>query len=76
MEKKSISSKLLENVKREKISTFSEDIVDIISKDLSISKNKIYKIDHHTCHANYAYHSSPFVNEKCLVLQWMDLEMV
>ena len=59
--------KIIGKMLKEKISSFSEDIVDIISKDLSISKNKIYKIDHHTCHANYAYHSSPFVNEKCLV---------
>ena len=55
------------NVNKEKIHSFSKDVVDIVSKDLSISKNKIYKIDHHTCHANYAYHTSPFINKKCLV---------
>ncbi len=55
------------NVNQKKISSFSNDIVSIVSKNLKISENKIFKIDHHTCHANYAYYSSPYKKKKCLV---------
>lgn len=55
------------NVDKKKTLSFSDDIEDIVSNNLNISKDKIYRIDHHTCHANYAYYSSPFKNKKCLV---------
>ena len=54
-------------IDKKKINTFSDDVSTIISRDLGVSKSKIHKIDHHTCHANYAYHTSPFQNKKCLV---------
>ncbi len=59
--------KYWKNVDKKKIHTFSKDVEDIVSKNLNISKDKIIKIDHHTCHSNYAYYSSPFKNKKCLV---------
>ena len=55
------------NVNLKKINTFPNDLLNIISKDLNISKENIHKIDHHTCHANYAYYSSPFRKNKALV---------
>ena len=54
-------------VNKKKVDSFSKDVEDIVSKNLKISKNKIFKIEHHTCHSNYAYYSSPFKNKKCLV---------
>ena len=52
-------------VDKKKINSFSQDVENIVSKNLKISKNRIFKVDHHTCHSNYAYYSSPFKNKKC-----------
>lgn len=55
------------DVNKKKIAEFSNDVVGIISKNLKIHEDKIFKIDHHTSHANYAYYSSPYKKNKCLV---------
>ena len=56
------------NVSKIKEKTFSKDILEIVSNSLNnINKKKIYKIEHHLCHANYAYYSSNFKNTKCLI---------
>jgi len=40
----------------------------LLSHQLGISPEKIEFIDHHTCHAYYAYFGSPFRNEDCIVI--------
>ena len=47
--------------------TFSNDIIDIVSKATKVKKKFISKIEHHKCHANYAYYTSNFFKKKCLV---------
>jgi len=54
-------------VDKRKINTFSKDVETIVSNNLKITKNKIFRVDHHTCHSNYAYYSSQFKNKKCLI---------
>ena len=54
-------------VDKKKIKSFSDDVEKIVSNNLKIPRNKIFKVDHHTCHSNYAYYSSPFKTKKCLV---------
>ena len=55
------------DVSKKKIKTFSNDVTDIVAQAVGIEKSKVVHIDHHKCHANYGYYSSPFKNEKCLV---------
>ena len=40
----------------------------ILSEQIGIDPEKIQFIDHHTCHAYYAYFGSPFRGEDCIVL--------
>jgi carbamoyltransferase len=42
--------------------------VRLLSSHLGISPEKIEFIDHHTCHAYYAYFGSPFRGEDCAVI--------
>ena len=46
---------------------FIKDIRDIVSRELSVSKSKIFNIMHHKCHSNYGYYSSPFKKNKTLI---------
>ncbi|MBI2026256.1 MAG: hypothetical protein HYS98_00350 [Deltaproteobacteria bacterium] len=39
-----------------------------VLQHLNISEEKIIFLDHHTCHAYYAYFGSPFRDKKCIVL--------
>ena len=59
--------KYWKNVNKKKIKTFSNDVTNIIAQAAGVEKSKVIHIDHHKCHANYAYYSSPFKKEKCLV---------
>ena len=59
--------KYWKDVNKKKIKSFSKDVTDIISKATGLDKSKIIHVDHHKCHANYGYYSSPFKKEKCLV---------
>lgn len=40
----------------------------LLSSHLGISTDKVEFIDHHTCHAYYAYFGSPFRGEDCIVI--------
>lgn len=40
----------------------------LLSTHLGISAEKVEFIDHHTCHANYAYFGSPFRSKDCIVI--------
>jgi len=40
----------------------------LLSSQLGISPDKIEFIDHHTCHAYYAYYGAPFSDEECIVI--------
>jgi len=42
--------------------------LDFIADDLNINSKKIYTIDHHKCHAYYAYYFSKFRNENIISL--------
>ena len=48
--------------------TYCDHIHDIICKDLGISKDKIQHMDHHTCHASYAYWGSPLRGDDVLIM--------
>tara|TARA_B100000795_G_scaffold270028_1_gene262012 strand:- start:10156 stop:11907 length:1752 start_codon:yes stop_codon:yes gene_type:complete len=55
------------NVNSSKIKTFSKDVRKITSQATGVADKKILNIEHHKCHANYAYYSSPFKDKKCLI---------
>jgi carbamoyltransferase len=55
------------DIKLSKIKTFSSDVREITSEATGIPNKKILNIEHHKCHANYAYYSSPFIKKKCLI---------
>jgi carbamoyltransferase len=47
---------------------FRQEEARILSEHLGVSSTKIEFLDHHTCHAYYAYFGSPFRGDDCLVL--------
>ncbi len=47
---------------------YLSDRVDMVAKYLRISKSKVIRLDHHTCHAFYSYYISPFKKKKVLAL--------
>jgi carbamoyltransferase len=47
---------------------FRKEQIRLLSSHLQIPTDKIEFIDHHTCHAYYAYFGSPFRNEDCIVI--------
>lgn len=47
---------------------FQREQIRTISEHLNLNPNKIEFLDHHTCHAYYAYYSSPFRQQDCLIL--------
>lgn len=49
-------------------SKFQKKRKDFYASILNVPKNKIYEIDHHTCHAYYSYYSSNFRNRNVLSL--------
>ena len=52
-------------IKKCKISEFSSQYY---SYHIGVSKDKICHIDHHTCHASYAYWASPLRGSDVLVM--------
>jgi len=50
------------------IELFRKEEIRLLSSHLGISGDKIQFLDHHTCHAYYAYYGSPFRGEDCIVL--------
>ena len=46
---------------------FTKDIKKIVSKEVGIDLAKVSNIEHHKCHANYCYYSSPFKKGKSLI---------
>lgn len=55
------------NVSKKKILTFSKDVKKIVSESTKVKEQKIFYVDHHKCHVNYGYYTSPFKNKKCLI---------
>ncbi|MBU1894294.1 MAG: hypothetical protein KJ983_00570, partial [Candidatus Omnitrophica bacterium] len=49
-------------------SLFRDEQTKTLSKHLGVERNKIRFIDHHTCHAHYAYYGSPFLGEDSIVI--------
>lgn len=47
---------------------FSAERIRLLSSHLGIPASKIEFIDHHTCHAYYAYYGSPFRGGDCAVV--------
>jgi len=47
---------------------FIKDLTNFISIHTKVDKDKIFFIDHHTCHAHYAYFASLNKFKKCAVL--------
>ena len=50
------------------IKIFRDEEVRLLSEHLSVDKEKIEFLDHHTCHAYYSYFGSPFRGKDCIVL--------
>ena len=60
---------LLENFGNKELDAkYQKNRKGFFAQVLNVPKNKIYEIDHHTCHAYYSYFSSNFRNEKVLSL--------
>lgn len=47
---------------------YPRDRTQIVADYLAIDVSKVYRIDHHRCHAAYSYYASPFRSEKILAL--------
>jgi carbamoyltransferase len=47
---------------------FRKEQVRLLSNQLGVEADKIEFIDHHTCHAYYAYFGSPFRNKDCIAV--------
>ena len=50
------------------IEFFRKEQIRILSQHLKVDKKKIEFLDHHTCHAYYAYYGSPYRDEDCIVV--------
>ena len=50
------------------IEYFREEEIRLLSEYLGVKKQKIEFLDHHSCHAHYAYFGSPFRSKDCIVL--------
>jgi carbamoyltransferase len=50
------------------VALFRKEQSRALSNHLGIDSKKIKFLDHHTCHAYYAYFGSPFRGEECIVL--------
>lgn len=50
------------------IELFRNESARLLSSHLGVAKQKVEFIDHHTCHAHYAYFGSPFRGKDCIVL--------
>ena len=50
------------------IQLFREEQIRCVSDHIGIEKNKVKFLDHHSCHAYYAYFGSPFRNKDCIAI--------
>lgn len=50
------------------VKLFNQERQRILSEHLGLDREKIDFLDHHTCHAYYAYFGSPFRSEDCNVI--------
>ncbi len=50
------------------IELFRREAARLLSRHLGVSQDKVEFLDHHTCHAYYAYFGSPFRGEDCIAL--------
>jgi len=57
---------MMDNVLDKKL--FQKEQIDYLVRTYGVSENKIRFLDHHTCHAYYAYFASPFREKKCAIL--------
>ena len=56
----------MDNVLDKKL--FKKEQVDYLVRTYGVSEDRIIFLDHHTCHAHYAYFASPFREKKCAIL--------
>lgn len=47
---------------------FQKEQIDYLVKNYGVLREKVRFLDHHSCHAYYAYFASPFRGKKCAVL--------
>lgn len=50
------------------IELFRNETARLFSSHLGVEQDKIEFIDHHTCHAYYAYYGSPFRGKDCIAI--------
>lgn len=62
-----LTDEVLGDPERE-IALYSEKQVETLSTQLGVDKSRIEHLDHHTCHAAYAYYGSPFRDEDCAII--------
>lgn len=53
---------------KDEIAALKRARIEYIAKFLQISEDRIFTIDHHTCHAYYAYYASSFRGDKVAAL--------
>ncbi len=49
------------------VACFKKERLDKLSQQTGLNKNKIFFIDHHTCHAYYGYFASGLNGQDCLI---------
>ena len=62
-----LTDEILRDAKKDAELLRSEQ-VRLLSSHLGISQERIEFVDHHTCHAYYAYFGSPFRGKDCIVI--------
>jgi carbamoyltransferase len=62
-----LTDEVLLNPKQD-ILLFRKETARLLSSHIGVSQDKVEFIDHHTCHAHYAYFGSPFRGEDCVAL--------
>lgn len=62
-----LTDEVLQNPKKD-VELFRNETARLLSSHLGISQDKVEFIDHHTCHAYYAYFGSPFRGDDCIAI--------
>ena len=55
------------NKPNSELQEFKKERINKLSSQIGLRKEKIYFIDHHTCHAYYGYYASELNGKDCLI---------
>lgn len=59
---------LLELSASDRQEQFDQDLNAMVAQAVGVEESKVFRIEHHRCHAMYAYYAAPFRNEPVLAL--------